>query len=93
MKIKIKTSTKNWYLNDDQPEDPYLTDDVNDASEKFQDEVDNFVSYIKTYAQGKGLLYIHHKIKSKKRYIEFELKDIVIIRKRTLRKKEILFFK
>lgn len=69
MKIKIG----NWYLNDDDVEDPHLVDNINDASDKTQDEVNGFISYFTDY-EGESLF-----ISSIRKWYKVYLNDIKIL--------------
>jgi hypothetical protein len=69
MKIKIG----NWYLNDDDVEDPHLVVNINDATDKTQDEVNGFLSYFTDY-EGESLFIL-----STRKWYEVYLKDIKII--------------
>lgn len=69
MKIKVG----NWYLNDDDFEDPHLVDNINDASDKTQDEVNNFVSHFTVY-EGESLFVL-----SLRKWYEVYLNDIKIL--------------
>lgn len=68
MKIKVG----NWYLNDDNIEDPHLVDNIIDATEKTQDEVNEFISDFTKY---EGYLFIL----STRKWYEVSLKDIKIL--------------
>lgn len=69
MKIKVG----NWYLNDGDIEDPYLVDNINDASEKTQDEVNGFISYFTDY-EGESMFIL-----STQKWYNVYLKDIKIL--------------
>jgi hypothetical protein len=69
MKIKIG----NWYLNDDDVEDPHLVDNINDASDKTQDEVNGFISYFTDY-EGESLFIL-----STRKWYKVYLNDIKIL--------------
>ena len=66
MKIKIG----NWYLNDDYVGDPHLVDNINDATDKTQDEVNDFISYFKEN-EGESIFIL-----STRKWYNVYLKDI-----------------
>jgi len=70
MKIKIG----NWYLNDDDMGDPHLVDNIKDASDKTQDEIDGFISYFTDY-EGESLFIL-----STRSWYNVHLEDIKIIK-------------
>lgn len=76
MKIKIG----NWYLNDDDVEDPHLVDNINNATTKTQDEVNVFISYFSDY-EGESLFIL-----STQKWYNVYLKDIKIVYGKRYRK-------
>lgn len=69
MKIKIGK----WYLNEDIIEDPHLVDNIEDASDMNQDEVDEFMSHFTDF-EGECIYVI-----STKKWYNVYLNDIEII--------------
>lgn len=69
MKIKVG----NWYLNDDNVEDPHLVDTIEEASDKTQNEVDDFLSDVIRY-EGESLFIL-----STRKWYPVYIKDIKIL--------------
>lgn len=69
MKIKVG----NWYLNDDDINDPYLVDNIDNATDKNQDEVNQFISHFTDY-EGESLFTL-----SSQQWYSVYLNDIKIL--------------
>lgn len=63
----------NYYLNDDDIMDPYLTPSIDDASIKNSNQVENFIHHFTTY-EGESLWSI-----SSKSWVPIFVKDIEIL--------------